>query len=114
MNKDLPIEIINKILIMRPSHPIVKILREYVNDRTLGIGGENHIFYCRHVYHLLKNNDCFMMEDFNYRYKNYRRMYKNVIESLNRRIKWYKKICTKNDSNKYTFLTYIKYIKNMF
>ena len=82
MNKNLPIEIINKILIMRPPHPIVKILREYVDCRCLDLGEVNNIIYCPYVYYFLQNNDCFMMENFNYRYKNYRRMYNNVIKSI--------------------------------
>ena len=57
MNKNLPIEIINKILIMRPPHPIVKILREYVDCRCLDLGEVNNIIYCPYVYYFLQNND---------------------------------------------------------
>ena len=30
MNKNLPMELINKILIMRPPHPITLLLKEYI------------------------------------------------------------------------------------
>ena len=40
---NIPIEIINKILIMRPFHPKVKILRDYVNDNLDNNGKVNDI-----------------------------------------------------------------------
>ena len=77
----LPMEIINKILIMRPSHPIVTILREYANN-NLNHHDEVTIFYCKNIYWWLKHNDCFMMENLNYKYKSYRRLYNKVIKQI--------------------------------
>ena len=111
MNKNLPTEIINKILVMRPPHPIVIILREYVDDKCLDSSDVNHVNYCPYIYYYLQNNDCFMMENFNYRYKNYRRMYKNIIKSLQQQImeyEFYKGLCVENNlnTNEYSFKTF--------
>ena len=109
----LPFELINKILIMRPSHPIVTILRKYIKDRNIENGNETNIIYCDHVYYLLQNNDCFMMEDFNYKYKSYRKCYNKVIKRLNMEIdkyNFYKSLCIDNNynSNEYSFKTFEK------
>ena len=39
----LPFKILNKILIIRPSHPILKILRDYLNDHLDNYGSRNII-----------------------------------------------------------------------
>ena len=51
-------ELINKILIMRPSHPIVTILRKYIKDRNIENGNKTNTIYCEDVYFLLQNNEC--------------------------------------------------------
>ena len=74
-----------KCLIRLPTHPIVTILREYVKDRLIVTKDSCHnlSIYCDHVYFLLKNNDCIMMEDFHYKYKSCRKCFNKVIKSLN-------------------------------
>ena len=108
----LPMEIVNKILIMRPSHPIVTILREYTNN-NLNNHDEVTIFYCKNIYWWLQNNDCFMMEYLNYKYKSYRRVYNKVINSLKHQIHdydFYKELCVDNQLNheEYNFKTFGK------
>ncbi len=74
-NLILPIEIVNKILIMRASHPIVNILRSYIND-NLDTFGKDNVIYCNDIIYCLRNNDCLGMRYFNHKYKSYRRRYK--------------------------------------
>ena len=103
-------EIINKILIMRPTHPIVNILRDYSEEYLQGDDVDN-VFYCKHVRFWMQNNDCFMMNCFDYKYKSYRRIYKRSIIALQRKINEYnehKKYCYDNniDDDLYTFKTF--------
>ena len=53
----LPMEIVNKILIMRPSHPIVNVLHKFVEDTGLNWfnTGESG-FFCNRVYWYLQND----------------------------------------------------------
>ena len=53
MNKNLPMEIVNKILIMRPAHPIADILKNYIELHNYFI--EYRIPYLISEY---DNNDC--------------------------------------------------------
>ena len=110
MNKNvfLPFEIINKILIMRPTHPIVKILRNYVNEH-LDTYGTGNVIYCYDIIYCLQNND--WMQCLDYKYKSYirkkRLMYKRCIDEIDREIFLY----SINDSEKIeTFKTFIKSI----
>ena len=108
----LPMEIVNKILIMRPSHPIVTILREYTNNH-LGPYNDGNTFYCKEIYFRLRNNDCFMMECLDYKYKSYRRVYNKVINSIKQQIHdydFYKELCNDKEINyeEYTFKTFEK------
>ena len=107
MNIFLPMEIVNKILIMRPPHPVVNILRDY-SKKYLDEDDIDNVFYCKHVIWWLQNNDCFMMQCFDYKYKSYRRIYKRSIIELKRKIIEYnehKKYCYDNDIDDelYTF-----------
>ena len=108
----LPMEIVNKILIMRPSHPIVTILREYTNNH-LGPYNDGNTFYCKEIYFRLQNNDCFMMECLDYKYKSYRKVYNKVINSIKHQIHdydFYKELCVDNQLNheEYNFKTFGK------
>ena len=97
----LPMEIVNKILIMRPSHPIVTILREYTNNH-LGPYNDGNTFYCEEIYFRLQNNDCFMLECLDYKYKSYRRVYNKVINSIKYKIlyyNFYKELCDDKQLN---------------
>ena len=96
MNKNvfLPFEIINKILIMRQTHPIVNILRNYVNE-NLDNYGTGNVIYCYDIIYCLQNND--WMQCLNYKYKSYRK-----IISYNIFIKYY------DDTENYTFKTFEK------
>ena len=103
----LPMEIINQILIMRPSHPVATILRDY-SKNFLDKSDVNNVFYCKHVRHWMQNNDCVGMSCFDYKYKSYRRIYKKSIIELQRKIIEYnkhKKYCYDNDidDDLYTF-----------
>ena len=108
----LPMEIVNKILIMRPSHPIVTILREYTNNH-LGPYNDGNTFYCEEIFFRLQNNDCFMLECLDYKYKSYRRVYNKVINSIKQQIHdydFYKELCVDNQLNheEYNFKTFVK------
>ena len=110
MNIFLPLEIVNKILIMRPSHPVVNILRDYSKIYLDGYDVDK-VFYCKNVLWWMKNNDCFMMQCFDCKYKSYRRIYKRSIIELKRKISEYdeyKKYCYDNDIDDelYTFKTF--------
>jgi hypothetical protein len=65
----LPFELINKILVMRPTHPIVNILRSYVDDNLDNYGISSNI-YCFDIMHYLHN------KELNHKYKSNRRTYK--------------------------------------
>ena len=60
MNTTLPMEIVNKILIMRPTHPIAKLLEEDKNvkiwKRFFRIRWFFHAFYFNSYY--IINNNC--------------------------------------------------------
>ena len=106
----LPMEIINKILIMRPTHPIATLLRDYGKQYLYDFDVDN-VFYCKNVRFWMQNNDCFMMNCFDYKYKSYRRIYKRSIIELKRIITEYhqhKKYCYDNniDDDLYTFKTF--------
>ena len=105
-NKLLPFELINKILIMRPSHPIVNILRSYVDDHLDNYEAGN-VVYCFNIIHFLHYNDNVL----NYKYKSYkriyRRRYKYCIDELERKINSYNIFKTYYDNTEpYTFKTY--------
>ena len=108
----LPMEIINKILIMRPTHPITNILRNY-SKQYLDAYDVNNIFYCKNVRFWMQNNDCFGMHCFDYKYKRYRRIYNRSIIELKTKIIDYnkhKKYCYDNniDNDLYTFKNFEK------
>ena len=112
MNKNvfLPFEIINKILIMRPTHPIVNILRNYVNE-NLDNYGTGNVIYCYDIIYCLQNND--WMQCLNYKYKSYRRIYKRMhkhcIDEIERKIVSYNIFIKHyNDTENYTFKTFEK------
>ena len=108
-NLILPMEIVNKILIMRPTHPIVNILRSYIND-NLDNFGVNNVIYCHDIMFYLQNNDCFCMEYFNFKYKSYRRRYKYCIDEIKRKIESYNIFKKYNDNiEHYTFKTFEKF-----
>ena len=112
MNKYLPLEIVNKILIMRPTHPIVNILRNYVNE-NLDNYGTGNVIYCYNIIFCLQNNDCCGLYCLNYKYKSYRRIYKRMhkycIDEINRKIDSYNTfIKYYNDTENYTFKTFEK------
>ena len=97
----LPMELVNQILIMRPSHPIVTILREYANNH-LNHYDEGPIFYCNGIYWWLKNNDGFMCECLNYKYTSYKRRYNKVIKFIKYKIQYYnfyKELCDDKQLN---------------
>ena len=56
MNKYLPLELVNKIIIMRPTHPTVNILRKYVN-KNLDNYGTGNVIYCYDIIFCLQNSD---------------------------------------------------------
>ena len=106
----LPFEIINKILIMRPTHPIVKILRNYVNEH-LDTYGTGNVIYCYDIIYCLQNND--IMHCLDYKYKSYRkinkRMHKHCIDEIERKIVSYNIFIKHyNDIENYTFKTFEK------
>ena len=72
---------------MRPTHPIVKILRNYVNEH-LDTYGTGNVIYCYYIIYCLQNND--IMHCLDYNYKSYRkinkRMYKYCIDEIERKI----------------------------
>ena len=78
----LPFELINKILIMRPTHPIVNILRSYVDDHLDNYGISN-VVYCFNIMLYLHNNEL------NYKYKSYRRINKRKYNYCINEIKTY-------------------------
>ena len=62
MNKNLPIEILNKILIMRPTHPIAKLFEE---DYNVILWNKHYTskwffseFYFVNTYNISKNKSC--------------------------------------------------------
>ena len=58
MNKYLPLELVNIISIMRPTHPIVKILRDYAKKYLFEYDLDN-ICYCKKPNILdAKNESC--------------------------------------------------------
>ena len=100
----LPFELINKILIMRPTHPIVNILRSYV-DNHLDCYGAGNVIYCYDIIHFLHNNEL------NYKYKSYRRTnkrkYNYCINEIERKINSYNIFKTYyNNTDPYTFKTF--------
>ena len=78
----LPFELINKILIMRPTHPIVNILRSYVDDHLDNYGISSNI-YCFDIMHYLHN------KELNHKYKSNRRRYKRKFNYCINEIKTY-------------------------
>ena len=99
----LPFELINKILIMRPTHPIVNILRNYVDNHLDNYGVGNGI-YCYDIMYYLHNK-----EFLNYKYKSDRRInrrrYKYCIDELDKKIYSYNIFKTYN-TEPYTFKTF--------
>ena len=115
----LPFEIINKILLMRQPHPIVKILRNYAKIYLCEYEIDN-IFYCKNpIYWMqyslywMEHNEFCEMYCFNYKYKSYirkkRLMYNWCINEIEREIFIYNKFINSiNDSEKMeTFITFI-------
>ena len=57
MNKYLPLELVNKIFIIRPTHRIVNILRNNVNEQLDNYGTGN-IIYCYDKIFCLQTATC--------------------------------------------------------
>ena len=94
MNKYLPLELVNKSLILRLTHPRVNILRDYAKKYLREYDVDNMI-YCKNPISWMQIIHCCEMYCFNYKYKSYRRiykykrMYKYYIDEIDRKIDSY-------------------------
>ena len=59
---------------MRPSHSVVQILRDYVNDH-FDICSTNNVIFCHDIIYWLFTREC--DNYFSHTYKSYRKRYKN-------------------------------------